>query len=147
LTRAAGTTRGFTETAWVDAGSGCSTVYAKPTWQKDTGCAKRTVADVSAVADPNTGVAVFGPSGNGNRSAWLVFGGTSVSAPLVAGLYGVNDTAVNYGSDPYRHTANLHDVTSGSNGKCTVAYLCTAVSGYDGPTGLGTPNGIAAFGF
>ena len=147
LTRAAGTTRGFTETAWVDAGSGCSTVYAKPTWQKDTGCAKRTVADVSAVADPNTGVAVFGPSGNGNRSAWLVFGGTSVSAPLVAGLYGVNDTAVNHGSDPYRHTANLHDVTSGSNGKCTVAYLCTAVVGYDGPTGLGTPNGIAAFGF
>jgi subtilase family serine protease len=147
LTRAAGTTRGFTETAWVDAGSGCSTVYAKPTWQKDTGCAKRTVADVSAVADPNTGVAVFGPSGNGNRSAWLVFGGTSVSAPLVAGLYGVNDTAVNHGSDPYRHTANLHDVTSGSNGTCTVAYLCTAVAGYDGPTGLGTPNGVAAFGF
>jgi hypothetical protein len=50
----------------------------KPTWQKDTGCAKRTVADISAVADPNTGVAVFGPSGRGNRSAWLVFGGTSV---------------------------------------------------------------------
>jgi len=64
LKRAAGTTRGFTETAWSGAGSGCSTVYAKPTWQKDTGCAKRTVADVSAVADPNTGVAVFGPSGS-----------------------------------------------------------------------------------
>ncbi len=147
LTRSAGTTRGFTETAWVDAGSGCSTVYAKPTWQKDTGCAKRTVADVSAVADPNTGVAVFGPSGRGNQSAWLVFGGTSVAAPLIAGLYGVNDTAVNHGSDPYRHTANLHDVTSGNNGRCTVAYLCTAVAGYDGPTGLGTPSGVAAFGF
>jgi subtilase family serine protease len=147
LTKAAGTTRGFTETAWVDAGSGCSTVYTKPTWQKDTGCAKRTVADVSAVADPNTGVAVFAPSGRGNRSAWLVFGGTSVSAPLIAGLYGVNDTAVNHGSDPYRHTANLHDVTSGSNGRCSVAYLCTAVAGYDGPTGLGTPDGVAAFGF
>jgi subtilase family serine protease len=147
LTRSAGTTRGFTETAWVGAGSGCSTVYAKPTWQTDTGCTKRTVADVSAIADPNTGVAVFGPSGRGNRSAWLVFGGTSVAAPLIAGIYGVNDTAVNHGSDPYRHTANLHDVTSGSNGQCTVAYLCTAVVGYDGPTGLGTPNGIAAFGF
>ena len=147
LTRSAGTARGFTETAWVDAGSGCSTVYAKPTWQKDAGCAMRTVADVSAVADPNTGVAVFGPSGRGNRSAWLVFGGTSVSAPLIAGIYAVNDTAVNHGGDPYRHTANLHDVTSGSNGQCNVAYLCTSVVGYDGPTGLGTPNGIAAFGF
>ena len=71
---------------------------------------------------------------------------TSVSAPLIAGLYGVNDTAVNHGADPYRHTANLNDVTSGTNGTCTVAYLCTAVAGYDGPTGLGTPNGIAAFG-
>jgi subtilase family serine protease len=147
LTRSSGTTRGFTETAWDGAGSGCSAVYAKPTWQKDTGCARRTVADVSAVADPNTGVAVFGPSGRGNRSAWLVFGGTSVSAPLVAGLYGINDTAVNHGSDPYRHTASLHDVTSGTNGQCTVTYLCTAVAGYDGPTGLGTPNGVAAFGF
>jgi subtilase family serine protease len=147
LTRSAGTTRGFTETAWDGAGSGCSAIYAKPTWQKDTGCARRTVADVSAVADPNTGVAVFGPSGRRNRSAWLVFGGTSVSAPLIAGLYGVNDTAVNHGGDPYRHTAGLHDVTSGSNGTCNVAYLCTAVAGYDGPTGLGTPNGVAAFGF
>jgi subtilase family serine protease len=147
LKKAAGTTRGFTETAWSGAGSGCSTVYAKPTWQKDAGCAKRTVADVSAVADPNTGVAVFGPSGRGNRSAWLVFGGTSVAAPLVAGVYGVNDTAVNFGSDPYRHTANLNDVTSGTNGRCTVSYLCTAAAGYDGPTGLGTPKGVTAFGF
>src|SRR5579862_7984439 len=47
LTRSSSTTRGFTETAWSGAGSGCSTIYAKPTWQKDTGCAKRTVADVS----------------------------------------------------------------------------------------------------
>jgi subtilase family serine protease len=146
LTRASGTTRGFTETAWVDAGSGCSTVYAKPTWQKDTGCAKRTVADVSAIADPNTGVAVFGPSGRGNRSAWLVFGGTSVASPLIAGVYGVNDTAVNHGEDPYNHTANLNDVTSGSNGRCSPSYLCTAGVGYDGPTGLGTPNGVIAFG-
>jgi subtilase family serine protease len=140
------TTRGWSEVAWSGAGSGCSSVYAKPSWQTDTGCSRRTVADVSAVADPNTGVAVYGPS-KGNRSAWMVFGGTSVAAPLVAGLYGVNDTAVNYGSDPYRHTSSLFDVTSGSNGSCSIGYLCTAVSGYDGPTGLGTPNGVAAFGY
>jgi subtilase family serine protease len=138
--------RGWSETAWSGAGSGCSTIYAKPTWQTDTGCARRTVADVSAVADPNTGVAVFGPA-NSRSSAWLVFGGTSVAAPLIAGIYGVNGTAVNHGNDPYRHLSSLNDVTSGSNGSCGGTYLCTAVVGYDGPTGLGTPNGIAAFGF
>src|SRR5262249_59074243 len=75
--------RGWTETAWSGAGSGCSTVYAKPSWQTDTGCAMRAVADVSAVADPNTGVAVFGPTGQGKTTAFLVFGGTSVAAPLI----------------------------------------------------------------
>jgi subtilase family serine protease len=146
LTRSSSTTRGFTEKAWADAGSGCSTVYAKPAWQKDTGCTKRTVADVSAIADPNTGVAVFGPSGRGSKSAWLVFGGTSVASPLIAGVYGVNDTAVNHGADPYDHIADLNDVTSGSNGRCNPSYLCTAGTGYDGPTGLGTPKGDGAFG-
>jgi subtilase family serine protease len=138
--------RGWSESAWAGAGSGCSTVYAKPSWQTDSGCARRTVADVSAVADPNTGVAVFGPA-NSRSSAWLVFGGTSVAAPLIAGIYGVNGTAVNHGNDPYRHVSSLNDVTSGSNGSCGGSYLCTAVAGYDGPTGLGTPIGITAFGF
>ena len=141
----ANTSRGWSETAWSGAGSGCSTVYAKPTWQTDAGCARRTVADVSAVADPNTGVAVYARAST-RQAAWLVFGGTSVAAPLVAGLYGVNDTGVNYGSDPYRHTTSLFDVTSGSNGSCGGSYLCTAVVGYDGPTGLGTPDGVTAFG-
>jgi subtilase family serine protease len=138
------TSRGWTETAWSGAGSGCSTVYAKPTWQTDALCAKRTVADVSAVADPNTGVAVYGPSSR-NISGWMVFGGTSVSAPLIAGVYGSNGGTANYGADPYSHTANLWDVTSGSNGSCGGTYLCTAVPGFDGPTGLGTPNGSTAF--
>jgi subtilase family serine protease len=141
-----GNSRGWSETAWSGAGSGCSSVYAKPRWQTDSGCSKRTVTDVSAVADPNTGVSVYGPT-NGNGSAWLVFGGTSVAAPLIAGMYGVNGTTPNYGSDPYRHTSALYDVTSGSNGSCGGSYLCTALPGYDGPTGLGTPNGVTAFGF
>ena len=136
--------RGWSETAWVDAGSGCSTIYAKPSWQHDTLCTFRMEADVSAVADPNTGVAVYGPS-NARSSAWLVFGGTSVAAPLVAGVYGVNGGATTFGSDPYAHTSALNDVTSGSNGSCGGTYFCTAVVGYDGPTGLGTPNGATAF--
>jgi subtilase family serine protease len=136
--------RGWSETVWVDAGSGCSTVYAKPTWQHDTGCTKRMEGDVAADADPNTGVAVYGPV-NSRRSGWLVFGGTSVAAPLIAGVYGVNGGAVNYGSNPYGDTADLFDVTSGSNGSCSPAYFCHGEVGYDGPTGLGTPNGSNAF--
>ncbi|HSD87321.1 MAG TPA: S53 family peptidase [Kofleriaceae bacterium] len=136
-------TRGWAETVWSGAGSGCSSVYAKPSWQIDTGCAMRTVADVSAIADPNTGVSVYGPVRR-KASGWLVFGGTSVSAPLIGGVYGVNGGSVTYGSDPYAHTSALFDITSGSNGNCG-SYLCTASTGYDGPTGLGTPNGVTAF--
>jgi subtilase family serine protease len=142
--RTSATTRGWTETVWSGAGSGCSTVYAKPAWQTDTGCANRTVADVSAVADPNTGVAVFAPSSR-TKSQFLVFGGTSVAAPLIGAVYANNGGLVTFGSDPYAHTSALFDVTSGSNGTCTPGYLCTGTAGYDGPTGLGTPNGTAAF--
>jgi subtilase family serine protease len=140
----AANSRGWTETVWSGAGSGCSTIYAKPAWQNDASCSKRMEADVSAVADPNTGVAVYGPV-NARKSGWLVFGGTSVAAPLIAGIYGVNGGAVNYGSDPYNNTGALFDVTSGSNGSCGGSYFCTAKVGYDGPTGLGTPNGSSAF--
>jgi subtilase family serine protease len=142
--RVASNARGWTETVWNGAGSGCSTVFAKPSWQTDPGCANRTVADVSAIADPNTGVAVFGPTSR-RASGFLVFGGTSVAAPLVAAVYAVNGGAVSFGSNPYAHTSALFDVTSGSNGTCGGSYLCTAGAGFDGPTGLGTPNGTAAF--
>jgi subtilase family serine protease len=138
-----GSTRGWTETVWSGAGSGCSTIYAKPSWQHDPSCSKRMEADVSAVADPNTGVAVYGPV-SGTTSGWLVFGGTSVAAPLVGGVYGANGGAVNYGSNPYNRPTALYDVVSGSNGSCGGSYFCTAGAGYDGPTGLGTPNGWKA---
>lgn len=138
--------RGWSETAWSGAGSGCSAVYAKPSWQSDGGCARRTVADVSAVADPATGVAVYGPTSR-NRAAWLVFGGTSVAAPLIAGVYGNNGSPFETypAAGLYARSSYLYDVTSGTNGSCGGAYLCVALPGYDGPTGLGTPNGITAF--
>jgi subtilase family serine protease len=140
-----GSARGWSETAWNGAGSGCSAFVPKPTWQTDTGCARRTVADVSAVADPNTGVAVFDSFQEGG---WLVFGGTSASAPIIASVYalaGAPAAGTNPASFPYAHTANLNDVTSGSNGSCSPTYLCRAGAGYDGPTGLGTPATAAAF--
>jgi len=146
LTRAS-TARGWSETVWSGAGSGCSAYDTKPTWQKDSGCVKRTVADVAAVADPNTGVAVYDSYSYQGASGWLVFGGTSVAAPVIGSVYALagNAAAVTYGSYPYTHTGSLNDVTSGSNGSCGGSYLCTGGPGYDGPTGLGTPNSTGAF--
>ncbi|MFG3229589.1 putative Ig domain-containing protein [Kitasatospora sp. NPDC048194] len=147
----ASTSRGWSEKVWGSssggngAGSGCSAYDAKPSWQKDTGCSKRTVADVSAVADPATGVAVYQTYGG---SGWNVYGGTSASSPIIAAVYALAGTpaaGTNPASYPYAHTSSLYDVTSGANGSCSPSYLCTAGAGYDGPTGLGTPNGTAAF--
>ncbi len=137
--------RGWRETAWSGAGSGCSAYQPKPSWQRDTGCAKRSVADVAAVADPGTGVSVYDTYESGG---WLVIGGTSASAPIIAGVYALAGTPApgSYpASFPYAHSNALNDVTGGTNGSCTPTYLCTAHAGYDGPTGLGTPNGVRAF--
>jgi subtilase family serine protease len=136
--------RGWTESAWSGTGSGCSRYVSKPSWQKDRGCPGRTVADISAVADPATGVAIY----NTYQSfgTWFIAGGTSVSAPIIAGIYALAGNATQVtGSDLYNHAQDLNDVTAGSNGTCAIRYLCTAGSGYDGPTGLGTPDGIRAF--
>jgi subtilase family serine protease len=137
--------RGWTETVWSGAGSGCSSYVPKPTWQHDTGCSNRTVADVAAVADPNTGVSVYETSGR--RGGWQVYGGTSVASPIIASVYALSGNTAG-SSWTYAHasySSTLFDVTSGSNGSCGGSYLCTAATGYDGPTGLGTPDGTGAF--
>ena len=138
--------RGFTESAWGATGSGCSSFEQKPAWQTDSGCANRTVADVAAVANPDTGVAVY-DSYLASGGGWLEFGGTSVATPIVAAAYALagNAAAIANASSIYQHPEGLNDVTSGSNGSCSPSYLCTALSGYDGPTGLGSPNGVTAF--
>ncbi|HUJ91221.1 MAG TPA: S53 family peptidase, partial [Gaiellaceae bacterium] len=135
------------ESAWSSGGSGCSRYDAKQSWQTDAGCSRRTVADVSADADPNTGAAVYDSVPYSGQSGWFQVGGTSLASPLIAGVYALagNAASVTYGSYPYSHTSSLHDVTSGSNGSCSGSYLCTAGSGYDGPTGLGSPNGVGGF--
>jgi subtilase family serine protease len=159
----ASNSRGWTETAWSDAGSGCSAYEPKPSWQHDSGCANRTVADVSADADPNSGLGVYDTYNSCGSSSfcdylievgavqgldgWAQVGGTSLSSPLIASVYALagNTASVVDGSYPYSHTASLFDVTSGSNGTCSPSYLCTAGTGYDGPTGLGTPDGTGGF--
>jgi hypothetical protein len=140
--------RGWTETVWSGTGSGCATDEAKTPWQVDGGCTSRAGNDVAAVADPGTGVAVYDSY---DQRGWLEAGGTSVSSALIGAVYALagTPTAGSYPSSyPYasRHAADLYGVTSGSDGSCHLAYLCGAGAGYDGPTGMGTPDGVAAFG-
>ncbi|MDN3028813.1 S53 family peptidase [Streptomyces sp. S.PB5] len=150
----ASNSRGWTESVWKTSstegtGSGCSKYDAKPSWQTDTGCTKRMIADVSAVADPATGVSVYDTYGS-DGTGWNTYGGTSASAPIIASVYALAGTpsSSSYPAKfPYTAagTSALNDVTTGNNGSCSTSYFCTAKSGYDGPTGWGTPEGVDAF--
>jgi hypothetical protein len=141
------TASGYTDKAWDGAGSGCSAYIPKQSWQKDTHCSMRVTADVSAVADPTPGFAEYDTYGLGSDNGWLTVGGTSLSSPFIAGVIGLagNAKTAAKASYAYAHKSGLRDVTGGSNGYCGGDYLCTGVKGYDGPTGLGVPNGISAF--
>ncbi|MDA8398252.1 MAG: S53 family peptidase [Actinomycetota bacterium] len=151
-------TSGWSQTAWSGAGSGCSAYEANPGWQPYTRtvCADmRQVADTSAVADPNTGVAMYDTYG---QSGWMVVGGTSVASPIIASVFALanNDLGSKAAKQLYSATGGLTTVNSGANAKNCTTYLCNAsdsftgfITGgagvYNGPTGVGTPNGIAAF--
>lgn len=146
------TKRGWTEKVWVGAGGGCSTA-PKPSWQHDPKCTHRTVADVSADAAPATGAAEYDSYQYGG---WVVVGGTSLSSPLTAGIYGLagNASSQNAGERFWTLTKkhrnkDLNAVTVGSDGSCGGSYLCTAgthqYGDYAGPIGWGTPRGIGAF--
>jgi IPT/TIG domain len=143
-----GSTRGWTETAWSGAGSGCSQYEPRPSWQAanpniSSTCHNHADADVSAVADPDTPVFAYDSAKRG----WSDVGGTSVASPIVASAYALTASASTYSpSYLYSHASGLNDVTSGSNGSCGGTDLCNAGAGWDGPTGLGTPDGISAFG-
>jgi hypothetical protein len=162
-------------------GGGCSASFAASTWQRSVadwssvGCeGRRAVADVSADADPYTGVAVYDSTEYKKSKGWGMIGGTSVASPIIAsafalagGAHGVAYPAQTLYENELSDPASLHDVEVGSNGeclkrvnenngeaKCTSAEeaqtcgeqaICLARPGYDGPSGVGTPNGLAAF--
>jgi hypothetical protein len=119
------------------------------TWQSvtTTGCTGRAEADVSAVADPNTGVAVYDSYAFEGTSGWLTFGGTSASSPIIAAVYALagNTASIDNASSLWTHHQWLRDVTSGANGSCSTKQWCNARAGWDGPTGWGTPYGVSAF--
>lgn len=143
------------ESVWSSGGSGCSSYETANSWQtavadwSQTGCGtKRGIADVSADADPNTGAAVYDSTRYQGQAGWFQVGGTSLSSPLIASVFALagGTTATNAQQVPYSKftSSNSHDVTTGSNGSCGTI-MCNATVGYDGPTGLGTPNGTGGF--
>jgi|HubBroStandDraft_2_1064218.scaffolds.fasta_scaffold88127_2 hypothetical protein len=141
---ATSTGRGWSERAWRYAGSGCSQYVSKPSWQRLPGCAMRAETDISAIADPATGVAFYASSGG-----WQQAGGTSVSAAIVAAMFALGPSAARTNAPQWiwRHRggSTYHDIILGDNGDCSISYLCHARQGYDGPTGWGTPAQIAGF--
>jgi subtilase family serine protease len=145
---AASNSRGWSETVWSGAGSGCSTYNAALPGAASfsTGCSKRAMADVSAASDPGKGgMAIYYPTSK-TASTWAQFGGTSEAAPIIAAVYALSGNTTGYANSvPYAHPGSLFDVTSGSNGSCPTTQWCNARTGWDGPTGLGTPNGAGAF--
>jgi hypothetical protein len=154
LFKVEGLPRGWSEEAWgesfvgVGTGSGCSKLQPKPAWQTDTGCKKRTDNDLSAVA------AVVSPVSIRIDGVWELVGGTSVASPLVAGIEAhASAHERSLGAEAfYEDPQSLFDVTQGFNWDAFDAsgtsecapneYLCNAEVGYDGPTGLGTPDGV-----
>jgi hypothetical protein len=146
----AGNKRGWRERAWNDdlgaGGSGCSAYVSKPSWQHDRHCPGRTVADVSAVA---ANIPIF----NRTYGGWVTVEGTSISAPLVAGVYGLAGNGARTSHHRlYRRARSFFDITRGDNSffepaadACGGDYLCVARKGYDAPTGLGSPDGTRAF--
>jgi hypothetical protein len=162
LTRDTSVPRGWAESVWynpdyfpspVGTGSGCSAYEPQPSWQNGiiADCSRRATADVSADADPASGLAVY-DTFNGN-GGWLQVGGTSLSSPLIAATYALAGKPAP-GTYPssylYAHylasPSAFNDITSGSNGSCGNV-LCTAGKGWDGPTGLGTPDGASGFAY
>jgi subtilase family serine protease len=157
VTQAGGVYSWAGETTWSGSGSGCSLLFTAQPWQTvasgwpSTGCLQaRGVADVAADADPNTGAAVYDSTRYNGRSQ---VGGTSLASPLIAGVYALAGNAASATADPsgypasipYAHVSSLHDVTSGPNTGSCATTACEAGPGYDGPTGVGTPNGTAGF--
>lgn len=124
--------RGWSESAWKESGSGCSSYVAKPSWQDD-GCGSRATADIAVDADPNTGVAVYNSYAPIGERGWAVYGGTSIGAPVVAAAYALagNATSANL-TYAYAHRQAFYAINGSSTANCD-------------PACLGAPHGIAGF--
>ncbi len=145
-------------------------------WASNACGDKRLDNDIAGVADPYTGFDVYDSYiyEPGFKPGWLTMGGTSLATPLISALYGLagGSHGVNYpASTLYKHLGEasaLYDVTNGGSGycdgeapgpcgepainqelgdvDCEGTTACDAAPGFDGPSGVGTPNGLKALG-
>ncbi len=146
------------EVVWNLSGGARSLYVAAPAWQSGavpgmltTG--SRAVSDVAFNADPATGQYVVTIAPGSTTPGWVSAGGTSLAAPQWAGIAAIaNATRALAGqarlgaphtqlyalaAQATTYARAFADITSGSNGSCGT---CSAGTGYDLPTGLGTPN-------
>jgi hypothetical protein len=140
----ANNSRGWSESVWPRSGSGCSVLEAKPSYQTDSGCSKRTTNDIAAVAEDLSIYDTSGTSGEGKLAGWYTVGGTSAATPIIAAVEALSgsETRALGAAAFYKNPSSFFAVSSGSNGSCGGSYLCTGGSGYRGPTGVGTPDGV-----
>lgn len=135
----------ISETAWSGSGGGVSKYFSEPSWQQSIGVnnssGKRAIPDVSYNSDPDSGYAVYDSYGHSKNDSWLVVGGTSAATPQWAAIQSISKstdpTKLYSDAKSKNSTKYFRDITSGSNGSCKT--YCSAASGYDFITGLGSP--------
>jgi subtilase family serine protease len=135
----------ISETVWSGSGGGVSAYEKEPAFQTTYGIPQATgmrgVPDVAYNASPYVPYNIYDSLSRG----WILVGGTSAAAPQWAALIAdmkaaKNGNFGNFDASIYsvaKTPSLLHDITTGTNGAC--GYYCTARSGYDYVTGLGTP--------
>jgi len=135
------------ETGWSGSGGGPSKYEARPPYQAGIASivgSARGVPDFSFDSDPNTGVSVYDSTRCQGSSGWLVFGGTSVASPSLAGIVNLagnfsgNATSQDELTTIYSNlgSSNFRDILSGTAGSFS------AGAGWDFVTGVGSNQGL-----
>lgn len=141
----------LSETAWSGSGGGHSLYETKLAYQSTvagTDPVYRSTPDLSFDANPASGALVYDSTTCNGVSGWMVFGGTSLSTPAVAGI--INLAAASNGQfatngvaeltkiySNYKNTSDFRDITTGTAGKFS------ALPGYDFVTGVGSSLGLS----
>jgi subtilase family serine protease len=134
--------------SWADAGGGVSAYVARPSYQAAIAGivgAWRGTPDISAIADPNTGVWVYDRSNGG----WFILGGTSVASPLVAGIVNASghfypSTAAELTSIYQNSAANAANFVKAATGYCGPQAAYSVTAGWNSCLGVGSPTGRIA---
>ncbi len=141
------------EQAWKGTVSGCSLYFHPASWQTNATAKKacgtqRAGADIAAMATPGAIVHITGSGQSGGP--WFAATGTSLAAPIIGGVIGLAGSVGGHESQMLYQRARsdpgaFHDIVRGANAANCPSPICKAGPGWDGPTGLGTPNGLEAF--